>query len=210
MQKLTHLLIGLWTCSITILNAQQVAVLESEGLNIDHYKESISLTYVGESYSHPGFALAYNQSFKTWYKRKIKKNGKEKIKIFDIGWDNRFTFYHHERNHSGFVGAMGVDFSITKKKGGFLSIGLLTGGLYKYFNEDVYTVTASNEVEKVKNAGNLTFIYGLKTAFGKRIKIKKEPSRYALFISSMIFYATPFGTNQILHSLFEAGIKYNI
>lgn len=169
-----------------------------------------SIAYFGEALSHPGINFTYDRSLKTWQWKKVKKNGKEKIRNFNLSWSNNFAFYHHRRNHNGNILATGVTLSMTKKKGWYYQLGLFSGGNLRYFNEAVFKVNENNQVEKIKNANNLTFINGFKTSIGKKIKFKKSVTPYSIYFGSTIFWATPFGTSSINQSATELGIKYHL
>jgi len=199
--KLKIIIICLIFFGLVNLNAQE---LNSQSSHI------FSAAYFGETFAHPGFSFSYNKSLKTWKKVKTKKSGKEKIRVFNLSWSNKYSFYHHDRNHNGNILATGLDFSYTKKKGWFYQFGLFTGSNLRYFNEDVFIVNENNQVEKISFANNLVFIYGLKTAFGKNIRFKKSPNLYSIYLGSNLFDSIPFGTSSTLSSAIELGIRYHL
>jgi hypothetical protein len=171
---------------------------------------TFSFSYFGETITHPGVSFAYNKSLKNWRKVKVKKNGKEKLRAFNLSWSNKMAFYYHGRNHNGNILATGAALSMTRKKNWVFQFGLFSGGNLRYFNEDVFELDENKQVEKIKNASNLTFIYGIRTSISKGLQFKETISPYSIFLGSNIFWSTPFGTNSIFQNAIELGVKYRL
>ncbi|GAB5551574.1 MAG: hypothetical protein Sapg2KO_11650 [Saprospiraceae bacterium] len=173
-------------------------------------QHNLSLAYFGETFTHSGFSLTHNKYLKTWDKKKVTRRGKEKAKTIVLNWSSRYAFYHHKRNHSGNILSTGADLGLYRAKGSYLEFGLFLGSNLKFLNEDTYRVNGNGAVEKINNANNLTFVYGLRTSVGKYIRYQETDHPIALFLGSNIFFSTPFGTNTLLQSAIEAGVKYHL
>ena len=181
------------------LNAQDSSLIK---------KKRISFGYFAETYTHPGLTMNYSCLLKYKTKEKIKKNGKTKLRKYEFLWDNRFAFYNHPQNHTGFMLTTGTSISRITKKNFYFNLGLFTGLLHKYLNEDTYEVNSNGYVTEVKFAGNTMFTYGFKTEFGKNFTIKKIDKPISIYLGSNLFFSAPFASSQIFNNAMQLGVVY--
>lgn len=127
----------------------------------------LSVSYLGEYYTHPGMSIGYAQDFHVGTKEKTKKNGKVKIKERRLYWSGKVGVYHQKESHTGIVTTMGLGHRKTKVSGFFTEYDLGVGSFTSILSGKTYTVDEEREVSTIDVGARKSFVGSMSIAIGK-------------------------------------------
>jgi hypothetical protein len=173
-------------------------------------KHQISAGYMGSNFVRPGAVISHYYKFWEADKTKTTKKGKIKPRLLELNIVNRAGFYNHKQNHLGAMLTTGVQISLIRKKGKFLSIGPQTGYFQRFLNEDTYIVSETGEVQRKHFSGTAQWTIGLQTRIGKDFSYNNPDNRFGWYLASNLLWSMPFGSGYINSSLVELGVFYSL
>lgn len=169
--------------------------------------QNLSLSYFGETFTHPGGSIGYERSFKSWKRIREKKSGKIKEQNLILLAESRLAFYHHRRNHNALLGFTGASIARLKPNGTFFKLGLQTGLVQRFYNAPVYTVE-TGIISRTNSRANIQFAYGLATSLGHYKMPGESGHPISWFVRSNIYFSRPFSTSHLLQNALELGLVY--
>lgn len=173
-------------------------------------KHTLSLNYLGESYTHPGASIWYDYLIFEKRKDRTTRKGKEKTHITQFKSHNRVGFYHFPRHHNGWLHTTGLLVQHLNKKGTLVGVSLVGGYQTTFLNEDTYQVSNTGTVEQLGWSSSTNVVLGFNTKLGKEYFYKNNNQRWGWHISSSLYWIKPFAFNSQLLPTIEIGTSYKI
>lgn len=130
-------------------------------------EKRLSVSYLGEYYTHPGMSIGYAQDFYASTKEKTKKNGKVKIKERRLFWSGKVGVYHQKESHTGIVNTMSLGHRKTKASGYFTEYNLGAGHFTNILSGKTYTVDEEGEVNTIDISARWSFVTAMSIGIGK-------------------------------------------
>lgn len=166
---------------------------------------AISVSYFGETITHPGLKIGLDYELKSWDRNK--KKSTQKIISKSIILSSNIGFYFHKDYQTGAFALPELSYSRKNQKGNFRSIGLGVGYM-RTFIPNVYEVNTANEIKRTI-AGNNYFLSTCFVAFGKDLSVKYSIPM-GVYIKPQIMYALPNYPNGVTYFALEIGINYKL
>lgn len=175
----------------------------------DEKNFSLHWSYFGETITHPGTKIGVDYPLRTTKISKLKKSGKtfDKQKQIIVG-GNLGVFYQRRYNTSLFLNAE-VGYRRIKKKGSKLDFLFGVGYLKSFLNEDTYEVSDNGEVNRVRLAGQSSFLSSISVSFGKDFGFTGS-SPWGYHIKPSLYFQMPYGQVKLPHFVLECGVSYTI
>jgi len=190
-----YLILFVLLISSTLLNAQI------------RNPNSISVSYFGESITHPGLKIGIGYQLKSWDKTKESKNASSKIinKSFDL--TPSIGFFYHKDYQTGLFILPEISYARKNAKGNFIAFGL-GAGYMRTSIPNVHEINSSNEIESTSGGSNY-FATNYFISFGKDLSTKHN-TPLDIFLKPQIMYALPNYSTGIAYFAIELGVSYKL
>lgn len=162
-----------------------------------HDPPSISISYFGETITHPGFKLGLAFPVKSWTKA-----GKEIDKAIYFGAST--GMFYHRRYQTGLFASPELSLKRKNVKGNTFATGVGLGYL-RTFIPNTYEINVNGDVQKTI-AGHDYLLSSIFVSFGKSIKSHRGRS-LEYFVKPQFLYATPNFPNGVGYFALEIGIN---
>jgi hypothetical protein len=166
---------------------------------------SLSISYFGETITHPGLKLAATYSLDTWQKTKTRKGGEEKLILSSIGVGPSLGFFYHKDYQTGIFIVPELSYTRTKANGNFVKYGI-GAGYMRTFVPNVYDSNPDGEIETMHEGYNY-FLSNYFIAFGKDLSVANEIPM-DIFIKPQFMYALPNTSHGVWYFALEIGVSY--
>ena len=167
----------------------------------------LSVSYFGETITHPGVKLGATYEIYTWQKLKMKRNETKKVTQKYIYISPSVGFFYHKDYQLGIFILPEFSYSRKNVKGNYFSFGIGTGYM-ETLVPNVYDLNPSGEIEKIQ-AGYNYLLTNCSINFGKDLNIKKDIPMH-VFIKPQFMYASPNTPKGVWYFALETGIKYSL
>lgn len=167
----------------------------------------LSLSYFGESITHPGIAVGLEYELWSKYGMRVKKSGKRIDRKHKVVLNGNLDTYFHKRNHVGVLLNGEAGYKYIRKKGFFYEGAAGIGYFHTFLQGDTYVVSDANEVSRVKLASQSNFSCSMWCGIGKDYSFKEgKPWAWKLLTGWFLQY--PFGASKLWHTAAEVGVIY--
>lgn len=188
-----YIIIIIFFTTTTILKAQKLKPV------------AVSVSWFGETITHPGIKLGVTYQLKSYEKSKEKKNGNKKniTKTFDLS--PCIGAFYHKNYQTGVFVMPEISYSRKNAKGNYKAIGA-GAGYMKTFIHNVYEMKGDGDIKKT-HAGSNYFVTNYFITFGKDFTIGKNIPA-GIYIKPQLMYALPNYPKGVWYFALEAGLKY--
>jgi hypothetical protein len=163
----------------------------------------ISVSYFGETITHPGIRAGVSYKLKNWHKHVVKKNKATVIHKGVLLQPSVGLFYHSNYQTGLFVLP---ELSLIRKKenGSYRSIGLGAGYLQTVL-PNVYELNAGEEIVKV-NGRNHHFLTSVSFQYGRNVNF----TPLSVYVKPQLLMAIPNTAGSMQYIALEIGIQYRL
>jgi len=170
-------------------------------------EKRLSVSYLGEYYTHPGLSIGYAQDFHTSLKEKTKRNGKIKVKDRRFFWSGKIGAYHQKESHTGVITTMGLGYRKTKKSGFFTEYNLGIGTFTNILSGKAYSVNEDGTVNTIDYALHRSFLSSTSITIGKDLSPQLDIP-LSISWSNGLWLRYPFNGYLLPQLYSELGITY--
>jgi hypothetical protein len=186
---------------LTILSIS--GVLHSQSLN----PTSVSISYFGETITHPGLKVGVDYELGSWQKSTTWKSGKSKMVRSSISVSANAGFFYHKDYQTGLFVIPEAGYTRKKANGNFVTYGL-GAGYMRTIVPDVYESNPEGEFVKTSQGYNY-FLANYSVAFGKDLSVSREIPM-DIFVKPQLMSALPGVTGGVAYFAVELGVKYRL
>lgn len=179
------------------------SVLQAQNLK----PKSIYVSYFGETITHPGLKVGADFSCKNWSKKKMKKNGNEKIIQKNVSLCPGIGFFYHQGYQTALFILPELTYSRKNAKRNYVRYAI-GAGYMRTFIPNVYGLSSEGEIERV-HAGYNYFVTNYSVTFGKVLSDKKKYVNN-IFIKPQLLNVLPNYTKSVWYFAIEIGVSFDL